>query len=83
MRNGHGCWNSINKVLWSDMGGGYMGNRYPLCVRLPDQLIENRGEGGWRHVKNLLPDHMKYKTQVYDDPIIQYFMLGSSSYLNS
>ena len=47
------------------MDGGYMGNTYHLCIRLPVQL--KKGTLYWRHVENPLPEHMKCDTQLWDE----------------
>ena len=54
------------------MNGGYTGNKYPLYVSLSGQLIY------WRHDNNIIPEHMKYNTQFWNDTTIQTFMWGDS-----
>jgi len=72
-----------DKFPKTDMTGGYIGDGYPLCVDLPDQMFLRSGASyrliGASHMPELMEDNSAFK----DDPTLKKFVLDSDSALKS
>lgn len=72
-----------DKFPKTDMNGGYIGDGYPLCVDLPDQMFLKTG-GSYRllgasHMPELMEDDPYFKNDLY----LKKFVLNSNSTLKA
>ena len=66
-----------------DLNGGYIGDRYPLCVDLPEKMFLRKGAIYRLLGSTNMPELMQGKPEFLDDPSIRTFELPAASELKS